>query len=152
MVPHIIRGNQAPRNEPILIQDPTAKAPNDTSPPVPLSKGVRPIDTSSIQTLGMTYPKVRQSLPILDPALNPLLPIDQSIPVPIKYFHNNFYDILLLAVVDLLRGLIIETVCAPNVVRGPRAAVIVVMEGEEGGGVEIRDVMFFCRSSMVVSA
>lgn len=91
----------------------------------------------------MTYPKVRQSLSILDPAINPLLPTNHSIPVPIKYLDNNFYDILLLAVVDLLRGLIIETVCAPNVVRGPHAAIIVVVEGEEGGGVEIRDMVFF---------
>lgn len=100
--------------------------------------------------MAITYPKVRQSLPILDPALNPLLSTDHPIPIPIKYLHNDFCDILLLAIIDLLRSLIIQTVCAPYILRSPHAAVIVVVEREEGGGVEVRDVVFFCGATVVV--
>lgn len=94
--------------------------------------------------MSKTHPKIRQPLPLLHPPLHPLLPRNHTIPIPIKDINHNPHDILLLAIIDLLGRLVVQAVRAPDIPPGPDAVVLVVVQGEEGGGVEVRDVVFFC--------
>ncbi len=90
-----------------------------------------------------TYPKIRQPLSLLHPPIHPLLPSNHLIPIAIEDSPRNLDNITFPAVINILCRLVIKPICASNLLRGPDAVIVEVMERKEGGRIKVRDVVLF---------
>lgn len=74
--------------------------------------------------------------------LHKLLPANKSITILINEGNDAVNGFMLYSLVDVLGRLVFEAVGRVEVVVVPRAAVVKVVEREEGAGVEVGDVVF----------
>ena len=90
-----------------------------------------------------TYPKIRQPLALLYPPMHPFLPRNHPILILIEDPLRNLYNIAFPALINILCRLVVKSICTSDLLRGPDAVVVEVMEGEEGGRIKVRDMVFF---------
>jgi hypothetical protein len=90
--------------------------------------------------------KVRQ-LNAIGSARKPFMERDDAVVVGIVELENGLDSIVLLVFGDGGGGGIGEAVGAPDVILGPDARRVVVVQGEEDAGVESGDMMLFCEWS-----
>ena len=90
-----------------------------------------------------TYPKIGQPLPLFHPSVHPFLPGNHPILISIEDSLCNLYNIAFPAFINILHRLVIEPICTSDLLRGPNAVIVEVMEREEGGRIEVRDMVFF---------
>jgi hypothetical protein len=89
------------------------------------------------------HPKIRQPPPPRHKR-KPLRPRHEAIAVAIQQTDDLVDRAVLVRPVDRRRRLVLEPVCAVQLVEVPLAVVVEVVKLEEGPGVEVRDVMLFC--------
>ena len=90
-----------------------------------------------------TYPEIRQPLTLLYPPMHPFLPSNHPILILVEDPLRNLYNIAFPALVNILCRLVVKPICTSDLLRGPDAVVVEVMEGEEGGRIKVRDMVLF---------
>ena len=90
-----------------------------------------------------TYPKIWQPLPLFHPSIHPFLSGNHPILISIEDSLRNLYNITFPAFVNILHRLVVKPICTSDLLRGPNAVVVEVMEREEGGRIKVRDMVFF---------
>ena len=77
--------------------------------------------------------------------LHKLLSANQAIPILINHLYHSFNCLGLDVGGYRSCGLVFESVRCVDVVEVPGTAVVKVVQGEEGAGVEVRDVVLLCK-------
>ncbi len=65
--------------------------------------------------------------------------------IGVDEFQDLANDFILLVLRDVMRALVVEPIRASNLVLGPCARVIIVMQNKESGRIEVVDMMLLYR-------
>lgn len=71
---------------------------------------------------------------------------DDAVVVVVHQVEDVADDLVSPGLGDVLVGIVHQAVCAENLEAFPCAIAIEVVQGEEGGGVEVLDVVFLCKA------
>lgn len=96
-----------------------------------------------VPMMSNTMKQLRQLSTILT-KLHKLLPTNQAIPILINHLYNTLNCLALDVYGYGSCGLVFESVGCVEVVEIPGTAVVEVVQGKEGAGVEVGDVVFLC--------
>ena len=75
--------------------------------------------------------------------MHPFLPSNHPILILVEDSLRNLYNVAFPALINILCRLVVKPICTSDFLRGPDAVVVEVMEGEEGGRIKVRDMVFF---------